>query len=92
MSMKKKPHNARRDLIILLVLDVLFIAEVCWEWSWGRFTYPRMRPWSSGILMLLFLGDTLQRILRFQELTGHWPDLRKRDLGANDLEKEEKEV
>ena len=84
MSMKKKPHNARRALIILLALDVLLIAETCWEWSWGRSTYPRMRLWLSGILMLLFWGDTLQRILRFRKMTGHWPDLRKRELGAED--------
>ena len=90
--MKKKPHNARRDLIILLVLDLMCIAEFCWVRSWGPTAHPPVRPWPSGILMLLFLGDTLRCILRFQEMTGHWPDLRKRDLGANDLEKEEKEV
>jgi hypothetical protein len=46
----------------------------------------------SGILMVLCCGDTLRCILRFRELTGHWPDLRKRDLGAKDKEKEEKEL
>ena len=92
MSMKKKPHNARRDLIILLVLDLMCIAEFCWVRSWGPTAHPPVRPWMSGILMLLCCGDTLRCILRFREMTGHWPDLRKRDLGANDLEKEEKEV
>lgn len=41
----------------------------------------------SGILMVLYCGDTLRCILRFRELTGHWPE----DLGAKDKEKEEKE-
>lgn len=54
--------------------------------------HPPVRPWMSGILMVLCCGDTLRCILRFRELTGHWPDLRKRDLGAKDKEKEEKEL
>ena len=84
MSMKKKPHNARRNLVIQLALDVLFIVETCWEWSWGPSAHPPVRPWLSGILTLCCCGDTLRRVLHFRELTGHWPDLRKRDLGAND--------
>ena len=87
--MKERKVNARRNLIIQLALDVLFVADVCWEWSWGRSTYPHTRPWLSGILMLLFWWDTLRRVLRFRELTGHWPDLRKRDLGAEDIRKKE---
>ena len=78
--MGKRGRSARGDLIALLVLDLMCIAEFCW-----------VRPWMSGILMVLYCGDTLRCILRFRELTGHWPDLRKRDLGAKDKEKGEKE-
>ena len=28
--MEKEPHNARRNLVIQLVLDVLFVTETCW--------------------------------------------------------------
>ena len=84
MPMKKKPHNARRNLVIQLALDVLFIVETCWEWSWGPSAHPPVRPWLSGILTLCCCGDTLRRVLRFRELTGHLPDLRKQDLGAED--------
>ena len=82
--MRKEPHNARRNLVIQLALDVLFVAETCWEWSWGPSAHPPVRLWLSGILTLWCCGDTLRRMLHFRELTGHWPDLRKRDLGAND--------
>ena len=82
--MRKEPHNARRNLVIQLALDVLFVAETCWTWNWGPSARPPVRPWLSGILTLWCCGDTLRRVLRFRELTGHWPDLRKRDLGAND--------
>ena len=82
--MRKEPHNARRNLVIQLALDVLFVAETCWIWNWGPSARPPVRPWLSEILTLWCCGDTLRRVLHFRELTGHWPDLRKRDLGAND--------
>ena len=91
MPMKRKTSHARRDLIVLLALDVLFLGEICWVWSWGSSAHPPVRPWVSGVLTLLCWADTLRCVLRFRELTGHWPDLRKRDLGADDLKKEEKE-
>lgn len=90
--MKQRKANARRNLMIQLALDVLFMAETCWEWSWGHSAHPPVRPWVSSALTLWCCGDTLRRVLRFRELTGHWPDLRKRDLGAEDIrKKEEKE-
>lgn len=78
--------------MIQLALDVLFITETCLMWSWGHSAHPPVRPWVSSALTLWCCGDTLRRGLRFRELTGHWPDLRKRDLGAEDIrKKEEKE-
>ena len=78
--------------MIQLALDVLFIAETCLMWSWGPSAHPPVRPWLSSALTLWCCGDTMRRVLRFRELTGHWPDLRKRDLGAEDIrKKEEKE-
>lgn len=90
--MKKRKANARRNLMIQLALDVLFITETCLMWSWGPSAHPPVRPWLSSALTLWCCGDTMRRVLRFRELTGHWPDLRKRDLGAEDIrKKEEKE-
>ena len=90
--MKKRKTNPRRNLMIQLALDVLFITETCLMWSWGPSAHPPVRPWLSSALTLWCCGDTLRRVLRFRELTGHWPDLRKRDLGAEDIrKKEEKE-
>ena len=69
--MGKRGRSARGDLIVLLVLR-------------------RTRRCGRGcpeFLMVLYCGDTLRCILRFRELTGHWPE----DLGAKDKEKEEKE-
>ena len=78
--MGKRERSARGDLIALLVLDLMCIAEFCWVRSWGSAAHPPVRPWMSGILMVLCCGDTLRCILRF------------RDLGAKDKEKEEKEL
>ena len=30
--------------MIQLALDVLFMAETCWEWSWGPSAHPPVRP------------------------------------------------
>ena len=84
----KKP-NVRRSLAICLLLDTLLIADVCYVLFWAPPSYPPMRPWLPGALALLCCWDTVRRVLRFRELTGHGPDLRKRDLGANKLQKEE---
>lgn len=90
--MGKRGRSARGDLIALLVLDLMCIAEFCWVRSWGPAAHPRCGRGCPEFLMVLYCGDTLRCILRFRELTGHWPDLRKRDLGAKDKEKEEKEL
>ena len=42
--MEKEPHNARRNLVIQLALDVLFVAETCWIWNWGPSAHPPVRP------------------------------------------------
>ena len=42
--MKKRKANARRNLMIQLALDVLFIAETCLMWSWGPSAHPPVRP------------------------------------------------
>ena len=42
--MEKEPHNARRNLVIQLALDVLFVAETCWIWNWGPSARPPVRP------------------------------------------------
>lgn len=86
--MGKRGRSARGDLIVLLVLDLMCIAEFCWVRSWGTCGAPAgCGRGCPEFLMVLYCGDTLRCILRFRELTGHWPE----DLGAKDKEKEEKE-
>lgn len=47
--MGKRERSARGDLIVLLVLDLMCIAEFCWVRSWGPAAHPPVRPWMSGI-------------------------------------------
>lgn len=47
--MGKRGRSARGDLIVLLVLDLMCIAEFCWVRSWGPAAHPPVRPWMSGI-------------------------------------------
>lgn len=39
--MGKRGRSARGDLIVLLVLDLMCIAEFCWVRSWGPAAHPR---------------------------------------------------
>lgn len=74
--MRKKETNARWSLVTCLLLDMLLIADVCYALFWAPPSHPPIRPWLSGTLTILCCWDTARRVLRFWELTGHWPDLR----------------
>lgn len=82
--------NPRRSLAIMLLLCAFSVGSTCCKAFWAPPAYPPANPWGSGVIAALLCGDTLWRLLRFRELTGHWPDWRKRDLGAHDLKKEER--
>ncbi len=90
MDMKKR-LRPRRDLVICVAADLVLAAMLCWDMVWMPQAHPPEVPWTTVALLILSCWITVRSVLRFRELTGHWPDLKRWDLGAYDLKEEEKE-